>query len=436
MLGFTKEDSPFFMGRFPFALLLVPTLIGTFATGFLTYRHIVLASNAGTVGQSFLCRSSGIIDCDSILLTDYAVLFGFVPSAALGLMGFVFVLWCILNALFNQRIRRISWAMLVLYFFAAIGFSWYYVYIMIFEVDFICTWCLVAHVVNLFSLITVLVISIQKRNEFVTPEVSTRGERVYFVAGGIVISVVVFLAAGMWEKALSFEDAKGKYEELVNDPAVMMAVIRSSSTQEIPITANDPVFGTPGAQYPVIFFSDFQCPVCARTEIFLRNLVRANPGVLNLVFKNYPLSKECNPIIREQQSGHFMSCSAAKAAYAAFLLGGSNAFWTYGQLLFDHQRHLQQEPWIEFAQKLGLNLTEFKELMGPEAPAMRKVSEDVNLGIKLRLSATPQVFFEGKKIPETFKGEYLVSAMDELIKDRSPEKKSFRLNRPWESGRQ
>lgn len=433
----TKVNSPFFMGRFPFLLLLFPALLGTFATGFLTYRHIVLAGHGGVAAQSFLCRSDGLIDCDSILLTDYAVLFGSVHSAVLGLMGFAFVLWCIVNALINERVRLISWALLVLYFFAAIGFSWYYVYIMMFEVDFICTWCLVTHAVNFFSLVTVLVFSIKKRNEFLTPEISTRAERAYFVVGGVLVSLIVFLAAGMWENTLSFDDAKGKFEELANDPAVMMALIRDSASYEMPITAEDPVYGAPEARYPITFFSDFQCPVCARTEGFLLELVKANPAMLRLVFKNYPLSKECNSVIRDQQGGHQMSCPAAKAAYASFLLGGANTFWAYGQLLFDHQRQLKNEPWMEFAERLGLDLTKFKDLLGgPDSPAAKKLAEDIDLGIKLRLSSTPAIFFEGKKIPETFKGEYLISAIEELIRDKHPDEKQVRLNRIWEPRKQ
>ena len=137
---------PYFAGRSPFVFLLVIALIGTFATGFLTYRHIALTSHFGAAGESALCPAHGNVNCDAILQTDYAVLFGYFSSAALGLAGFVFVLWLLINALLNQRIRKLSWTFLVVYFFAAIGFSWYYAYIMMFEVDFICTWCIVVHV--------------------------------------------------------------------------------------------------------------------------------------------------------------------------------------------------------------------------------------------------------------------------------------------------
>jgi len=383
----------------------------------------------GKVGQSFLCRANGRIDCDSILLTDYAVLFGYFPSAVLGLMGFAFVLWLTINALANQRMRKVSWTLLVLYFFAAIGFSWYYAYIMMFEVDIICTWCIVSHVMNLFCLITVLVISIKNREEFLLPEISTLAERIYFVMGGIAVALLIFFVAGMWEKSLSFEDAKSKFEDLANDPAVILAVLKGSPTYEVPVGPADPVFGLTTAPYPIVMFTDFQCPVCPKVEAFLRQLVALNPNELKLVHKNLPLSKDCNKSVLEATGFHPMACPAARAAYAAFLLGGSRPFWQYSDLLFSNQKHLENARLAEFAQKVGLDMSKFTELLKPDSPAAKKVEEDVELAVKLRLSSTPQLFFEGKRLPENFKGAYLEDAIEELIKANYPEKSNFKLNK-------
>ena len=104
-------------------------------------------------------------------------------------------------------------------------------------------------------------------------------------------------------------------------------------------------------------------------------------------------------------------------------------FGAYADLLFTNQKHLKSESWFEFAQKVGLDPSKFQDLMKPDSPAAKKVAEDVELGVKLRLTATPQVFFEGKKIPETFKGEYLVDTLEELIKTNHPEKKDLQLKR-------
>jgi protein-disulfide isomerase/uncharacterized membrane protein len=418
-------EGPYFSTALPFVLLLVLAIAGAFATGFLSYRHVLLASTTGVVEQSSLCRADGSVNCDAILRTEYSVLFGYFPSALLGLMGFVFVLWFALNGLFNQRARKVSWTLLVLYFFAAIGFSWYYAYIMAFEVEFICTWCIVVHVVNLLSLILVLVVAIRNRKKFLYPEISTLAERIYLVVGGILISVLVFTAATLWESHLSFTDAKDQFEELANDPVVIRAVLEGSPDYQIPIQRGDPVYGSPDAPYPIILFSDFKCPVCAKRDKFLKMLVDKNPKQLRIVFINYPLSMECNEVVLHDL--HPFACTTARAAYASFLLGGSKAFWAYGDKLFQNQKRLDRDMLLSIARELNLDLNKFNDLMKPDSIAAKKVEQDVRLGTELSLTSTPQIFFQGKRIPEMFQGEFLIEAMEGLIASKHPDKEPVDL---------
>jgi protein-disulfide isomerase len=111
------------------------------------------------------------------------------------------------------------------------------------------------------------------------------------------------------------------------------------------------------------------------------------------------------------------------------LLKGSKAFWAYGDLLFANQKILKSDPWVGFATRIGLDSHRFEELMAPDSPAAEKVKEDVELGNKMKLSSTPQVFFQGKNIPQTFKGEYLFDVLEELIKHNHPEKSDCKLRR-------
>ena len=104
-------------------------------------------------------------------------------------------------------------------------------------------------------------------------------------------------------------------------------------------------------------------------------------------------------------------------------------FWAYNDLLFSHQKQLKDEPWVEFARKVGLDPAKFQDLMKPDSPAARKIAEDVDLGINLRLTATPQIFFEGKKIPENFKGEYFIDALEQLVRAHDPNRTDFKLKR-------
>lgn len=423
------QGVPYFLGRGPFVFLLVLALIGIFATGFLTYRHIVLETHSGAVGDSFLCKAEGKINCDEVLISQYSYLFGFISSAALGLTGFTFVLWVTINCLFVDRIRKMGWVCLLVYFFAAIGFSWYYIYIMAFEVDHICTWCIVVHTANFISLFFTIIVAVKKRDDFLLIETATRSERFYFVFGGMLASAVILLGAGLVEKVLSFHNLKAAYEEIANDPSVIMALLRSSPTYQVPVSDEDPVFGATDAPHKLIFFSDLECPVCARKEKELKALVAANQDSIALVYKNYPLSTGCNPNLLGNL--HPNACEAARAAYAAFLIGGRKAFWDYADLIIENQKNLKRVSWIAFAEKLKLDPIKFRDLIHPDSPAGQKVKRDVALGAGLKISGTPQVFLEGKRIPENFKWQMFIDAAEELIRNAYPEKRNFRLNRAF-----
>ncbi len=418
----------FSIGSSPFVPLLIAALMGTFATGFLSYRHILIETDPASIGNSVLCRADGTVDCDAVLLTEYSKLFGHISSAVLGLSGFVFVLWCLINGLTNRRIRKAAWICLLGYFFTAIGFSWYFIYLMIFEVEYVCPWCLVVHAMNLCSLILLVVYSLKFQDEFLLPEISSLAERAYFVAGGVLVSLVVLFAAGAVEKTLCMQAAEKRYETLAKDPVVVVAKMNASPAREIPVTEEDPVFGQRSAPYELVLFSDFACPVCAGAEAFLQRFVARNPGVLKLVQKTYPLSTECNRAVLEDL--HPMGCHAARAAHAAFILGGDNMFWTFGKLLFAFQGELKNAPWLTFAKKLDLDEARFRELMKPGSEADKKIMEDIELGIKLKLKATPELYFQKKKVPDDCRGIDLVRVLQHFIRTNYPDKKDLKLTPP------
>jgi protein-disulfide isomerase len=145
------------------------------------------------------------------------------------------------------------------------------------------------------------------------------------------------------------------------------------------------------------------------------------------VYKNYPLSKECNPFILGDL--HPMACQAAQSAYAAFLMGGDKAFWAYADQLFAYRTKLRSKPWLTLAEKIGLDQRKFQELLNPDGAAAKKVKEDLDLGLKLGIVSTPQIFFAGKRIPENFRGAFLVDALEDLIRSADPANKSFQLKR-------
>jgi uncharacterized membrane protein/protein-disulfide isomerase len=414
-----------FVGKAPILVLLGLSIVGIFASGFLSYGHILLAGHQAVIGESFLCRASGLVNCDALLETDNGFVLEFFPASILGLAGFTFACWLILNSLLFPRLRKTSFSALALYFVSSLGFSGYLSYLMAFKTDYICTWCIAVHVINLFSTVIVLGCMIKSRRLLDLADKSSLLERLYLVIGGVALSLAVLSSATLWEKDNSLQYYSSKYDALLYDPQVLSAIIRKSPKYEIPISENDPFYGNMSAKYKLVMFTDFQCVECALAELFIQKIVGLNPDTICLVFKNYPLSTECNKNIVNNL--HPMACQAAQAAYSCFLLGGSSAFLRFSEMIFPHRRSLNHSLFEETASSINLDMESFKSLMKPLSRSDQKVLEDVRLGVSLGLDSTPQFFFLGRKLPDSAKGELLVQVVEELIRGEEFDGKPFSL---------
>ena len=87
---------------------------------------------------------------------------------------------------------------------------------------------------------------------------------------------------------------------------------------------NDYFKGDRNAEITLIEYSDFQCPFCTRHHPTMQALVDNNPGKVNWVYRHLPL-----------RSIHPGAQKAAEAVECAGDLGGSDAFWTATDAIFD-----------------------------------------------------------------------------------------------------
>lgn len=410
-----------------FLIFLVASLVGIFATSFLSYRHILLVGESGAVSESPLCRASGIVNCDAVLQSSEAVLFGYFPSAVVGLCGFAILFWLSVNGLFVPRLRKVAFEGIMLYLCVAISFSAYFSYLMMFKEDYICTWCIVVHVTNLAALSYGLVIAFLNKASLDEPSSSIKVENVYIFASAVIVAIIVMTSAQWLEKSFALTKVIERYNELRNNPVVATALIQSSPTYDIPVNEADPVYGETKAPYAIVLFTDLQCPVCLRKELFLHAMVDINPDMLRLVIKNFPLSTDCNGKI--STNVHPYACEAALAAYAAFLLGGSDRYCKYLDLIFANQYNLKLRPWFVFASQLGLREPDFQNYMNPKSQAGKKVQEDIRLGIELGLNSTPAIFFLGKRIPEDLSGMTFMKVIENLLRAHVPEERDLTLRK-------
>lgn len=155
--------------------------------------------------------------------------------------------------------------------------------------------------------------------------------------------------------------------------------------------------GPERAPLRLVVFSDYQCPDCARIEGEAWALL-AERSDLSLSVKHFPLCKDCNRRARELgQSPHPNACWAARAAEAAGLVGGEEAFWRMHRWLFERAGSFTDADLRTGLAELGLDAGAFLEtLHGTESLA--RVQADVEEALALGIATTPMVFLNGVEL--------------------------------------
>jgi 2-hydroxychromene-2-carboxylate isomerase len=148
---------------------------------------------------------------------------------------------------------------------------------------------------------------------------------------------------------------------------------------------DSPSRGAPMAKVTVVEFSDFQCPHCAAAHPELVRVLREFDGRVRLVYKYFPLSN------------HTRAVAAAQAAEAARAQG---KFWEMHDLLFEHQRELEEPDIQKYAAQLGLDMERFTRDLNAEA-TVKRVEADKALGQRLGIEATPSFFVDARPFRES-----------------------------------
>ena len=160
---------------------------------------------------------------------------------------------------------------------------------------------------------------------------------------------------------------------------------RFGSTKLEISTSDAPSRGAPMAKITLVEFSDFQCPHCGAAHPDLVRALREFDGNLRLVYRYFPLSN------------HTRALPAAKAAEAARLQG---KFWEMHDLLFEHQRQLEDADLKKYATELGLDMQRFESDMASEQ-VVKRIQADRDMGEKLGIEATPSFFVNGRPLKES-----------------------------------
>ncbi len=150
--------------------------------------------------------------------------------------------------------------------------------------------------------------------------------------------------------------------------------------------------GSDDAKVTLVEFADFECPACGDLAMSLKQVHEQFGDKVRIVFKNFPLHRDCNPAY-PNSGGHQNACNIAIMARCA---GQYGKFWQFHDLAFVEQRGLHSQSYIEWAKKVGLTDAQI-ETCKKSKDIREKIADDGRLGDDVQVEGTPSLYINGRK---------------------------------------
>jgi protein-disulfide isomerase len=155
------------------------------------------------------------------------------------------------------------------------------------------------------------------------------------------------------------------------------------SSSEVPIDANDAVWGRADAPVTIVVFTDLECPFCAEGHSALSELTRRfGEEQVRIAVKHCPLAM------------HRQAIPAARVAQAVLELGGRRKFFEYLDRAYAERETLAQGNVVSLAGGLGIDIGRLTDLAA-SVEIGEQIVEDVQLANRLGVAATPHFRING-----------------------------------------
>jgi len=170
--------------------------------------------------------------------------------------------------------------------------------------------------------------------------------------------------------------------------ALFAATIAFSATGDPVRSAN--ALGPANAPVTIEFFSDLQCPQCARYEPIVKSLKDEYGDKVRMVLRHFPLSTHEH---------------ALPAAWAAEAAANQGKFWEMVEALYKNQWIWAKAPapraaFLDLAKQLGLDLDTFQKDMDNQ-DVRDRIGLDQAHAQSVGVRTAPSVVINGSNIPNT-----------------------------------
>jgi protein-disulfide isomerase len=180
-----------------------------------------------------------------------------------------------------------------------------------------------------------------------------------------------------------------------------MTYNRDARFLSVPPSAQDHIQGALDAVVVFVLYGDYECFQSANVYRLIKVAqqqlnVSFGENNLGFIFRHFP-----------QVEVHPHAQRAAEAAEAAATQG---QFWQMHEMLFIHQQELGNGYLVEYANRLGLDISKFLQDLSRRTYVDR-INADVEGGLQSGVEAAPALFINGIRYPDRWTIEQIMAAI-------------------------
>jgi protein-disulfide isomerase len=176
---------------------------------------------------------------------------------------------------------------------------------------------------------------------------------------------------------------------------------RDRSLLFVPLSTQDYIKGMLNAAVVLVMYGDYQCSQSADVYRLIKVIERQlsfslGENYLCFIFRHFP-----------QIEIHSHAQHAQHAAEAAAVQG---QFWQMHEMLFAHQQKLENGYLVEYANNLGLDISQFLQDIFKKV-YVNAVNEDIQSGLHSGVTSAPALFINGIRYSHRWNIEQLMAAI-------------------------
>lgn len=381
--------------RLPVFLLRAAAPLGLVISLFLVAQYISYKTGRGV--DSRFCFVGGVFNCEAVEASGYTAWFG-IPIASLGVFYFLLlsaVGWW-LSPGPDADARRRWQGMIASMTLPAVAFAWGLAMLSALAIQYLCLGCTAIYAVILACAVSPFWLEPRQyihamrsaprellalAGSALTSK-GARRRRALLAGACLFLIGAANFAYPVWvvRRSPAPNPARAFWEQ----PAVNLLPPRTGLSE-----------GDPDAPVQIIVFTDFACPYCAEFTGMIKPLLEERAGRYFLGYKHYPLSRECNPIMKEAPFDHPRACRLAQMAevlaeWGEFKQWGSRLYLPSEADLYPPLKQLADDADIDYGTWVARSTND----------AIRKnVQADIEEGLALGLRALPAVYINGRYVP-------------------------------------